>query len=76
MPLRHVFELKHFDKELKGWEEKEEVQRFKLIKVAENRLYFDGFTFEKISPNEINIYGLIHQNDGTAEEVKFNYKRQ
>ena len=71
-----VFELKHFDKELKGWEEKEEVQRFKLIKVAENRLYFDGFTFEKISPNEINIYGLIHQNDGTAEEVKFNYKRQ
>lgn len=71
-----VFELKHFDKELKGWEEKEEVQRFKLIKVAENRLYFEGFTFEKISPNEINIYGLIHQNDGTTEEVKFNYKRQ
>ncbi|WP_281542057.1 DUF6265 family protein [Maribacter aestuarii] len=71
-----VFELKHFDKDLKGWEEKDEVQRFRLIKVAEDRLYFDGFTFEKVGPNEINIYGLIHQNDGSAEEIKFNYKRQ
>ncbi len=71
-----TFELKHFDKELRGWEAKEEVQSFKLVKVVENRLYFDGFTFERISPNEINIYGLIHQNDGTPKEVKFNYKRQ
>lgn len=71
-----IFELKHFDKDLKGWEEKDEVQSFRLIKVADNRLYFDGFTFEKVGPDEINIYGLIHQNDGSEEEIKFNYKRQ
>ncbi|MFS4466533.1 DUF6265 family protein [Maribacter sp. 2210JD10-5] len=71
-----AFELKHFGKDLKGWEEKDEVQRFKLIKTSENRMYFDGFTFEKVSPNEINIYGLIHNNDGSADEVTFNYKRQ
>lgn len=70
-----VFELKHFGGDLKGWEEKDEVQRFKLIKVAESRLYFEGFTFEKVSDNEINIYGLIHQGD-KEEEVKFNYKKQ
>jgi len=70
-----IFELKHFGGDLKGWEEKEEVQRFKLIKVAGNRLYFDGFTFEKVNESEINIYGLIHQ-DGKAEEIKFNYKKQ
>lgn len=70
-----VFELKHFEGDLKGWEEKEEVQRFKLVKVAGNRLYFDGFTFEQVSPEEVNIYGLIHQN-GTAEEMVFNYKKQ
>ncbi len=70
-----IFELKHFGGDLKGWEEKEEVQRFKLIKVDGNRLYFDGFTFEKVTQNEINIYGLIHE-DGKAEEVKFNYKKQ
>ncbi len=70
-----IFELKHFGSDLKGWEEKDEVQRFKLIKVAENRLYFEGFTFERISDNEINIYGLIHQENGTLEEVTFHYKK-
>jgi len=70
-----VFELKHFGGDLKGWEEKEEVQSFRLVKVDENRLYFEGFTFEKVSDNEINIYGLIHQ-EGKEEEVKFNYKKQ
>lgn len=71
-----VFELKHFGGDLKGWEEKDEVQTFKLVKVDGNRLYFEGFTFEKMSDAEINIYGLIHQNDGTEEEVRFNYKKQ
>ena len=68
--------MKHFDKNLKGWEEKDEVQSFWLIKVAEDRLYFDGFTFEKVGPSEINIYGLINQDEGSPEEIKFNYKRQ
>lgn len=70
-----VFELKHFSGDLKAWEEKDEVQRFKLIKVDGNRFYFEGFTFEKISATEINIYGLINQG-GKAEEVTFNYKKQ
>jgi hypothetical protein len=69
-----IFEIKHFGGDLKGWEEKDEVQSFKLIKVDGNRLYFDGFTFEKVSDKEINIYGLIHEGD-TIEEVKFNYKK-
>ncbi len=70
-----IFELKHFHSDLKGWEEKDEVQRFKLIKVVNNRLYFDGFTFEKVSDDQINIYALIHQKDGGTDEVVFNYKR-
>jgi hypothetical protein len=70
-----VFELKHFGADLKGWEEKDEVQTFKFIKARENRMYFEGFTFERISYQEINIYGLIENEDGTTEEMKFNYKR-
>lgn len=70
-----VFELKHFGADLKGWEEKEEVQTFKFIKAETNRMYFEGFTFERISDQEINIYGLIGNEDGTAEEIQFNYKR-
>jgi len=70
-----VFELKHFGADLIGWEEKGEVQTFKFVKAKGNRMYFEGFTFERVSDQEINIYGLIGNEDGTAEEMKFNYKR-
>lgn len=70
-----VFELKHFHGDLKGWEEKDEVQTFKFVKVDANRMHFDGFTFEQISDNEINIYALIEHEDGSTKEVKFNYTR-
>jgi len=71
-----IFELKHFDENLHAWEEKEEVQQFQLIKAEGNRVYFDGFTFEKVNANEINIYGLTGNDDGTFTETVFNYKRQ
>lgn len=71
-----IFELKHFNTDLTGWEEKEEVQQFPLVKIDANRVYFEGFTFEKVSAQEINIYGLIGNEDGTANEVTFNYKKQ
>ena len=69
-----VFQLKHFGADLKGWEEKDETVSAKLVKVEENRLYFDDFTFEKISDDEINIYVVIEE-AGKSEEVQFNYER-
>jgi len=70
-----IFELRHFDTNLHAWEEKNEVQQFKFIKAEDNRVYFNGFTFEKVSTDEINIYGLIGNEDGSSNEVVFNYKR-
>lgn len=70
-----VFELKHFGGDLKGWEEKNDKVSAKLVKMDENRLYFDDFTFEKISDDEMNIYVVIEEN-GNSEEVKFNYKKE
>lgn len=69
-------QLKHFNPDLSGWEEKEETIDFKLVKVEENRLYFDDFTIERISAKEINMYVEVGENDGTSNEVKFNYHRQ
>ncbi len=66
--------LKHFYPDLKGWEEKDKTVDFKLLKVTENKVYFDGFTFEKISSNEINMYVVI-DDKGNKKETKFNYKR-
>ena len=70
-----IFQLKHFGNDFKGWEEKDETLDAKLVKIDGNRVYFEGFTFEKINENEIAIYVLIEEKDKT-EEVKFNYYRQ
>ncbi|AXO80903.1 hypothetical protein DZC78_11075 [Olleya aquimaris] len=69
-----IFQLKHFGNDFKGWEEKDETVDAKLVKIEDNRVYFDQFTFEKISDSEINIYVVVEEN-GNTEEVKFNYKK-
>ena len=70
-----LLQLKHFGNDFKGWEEKEETVDFKLIKIESDKIYFDEFTFEKISDYEMNLYVGIDEN-GKKEEVKFNYKKQ
>ena len=70
-----VYELKHFHGDLKGWEEKDEVQSFKFVKIEDDRAYFEGFTFEQVSDNEINIYALIEDGDTGTDEVRFNFTR-
>jgi len=69
-----IMRLKHFDSELKGWEEKDETVDFKLVKLAPTKVFFDGMTFEKISENEMNVY-VRFENDGEQSEGKFNYIR-
>ncbi len=70
-----ILQLKHFTENLKGWEKKEETIDFKLVKIEENKVYFEDFTIEKINANEINLYVLIAHEDGTKKEEKFNYKK-
>jgi len=70
-----LLQLKHFSGDFKGWEEKDETVDFRLVKIDKNRIYFDEFTFEKISDDEINLYVVVSEK-GDKEEVKFNYKRQ
>lgn len=65
-----ILQLKHFHGNLKGWETKDETVDFKLVKIEDDRVFFEGFTFEKVKEDEINIYVLIEE-----KEVLFNYKR-
>ena len=69
-----IFQLKHFGNDFKGWEEKDETVDAKLVKIEKDKVYFDDFTFEKVSDDEINIYVVISEK-GKEEEVKFNYKK-
>lgn len=69
-----MFRLKHFNKDLTGWEEKDKTVDFALVKVTKNKVYFNGLTLERINDNEISIYVAIEDSGNTTEE-KFNYKR-
>ena len=71
-----LMQLKHFHGDFKGWEEKDKTLDFKLVKIEDDNVYFEGLTFEKISDNEMNVYVVIEEKKGKHQEMKFNYKRQ
>ncbi len=70
-----LMQLKHFHGDFKGWEEKDKTIDFKLVKIEDHKVFFEGLTFEKISDNEMNVYVVIEEKEGIHQEVKFNYKK-
>jgi hypothetical protein len=69
-----LLRLKHFASDLHGWEARDETVDFRLVKVTDDRVYFDGMTFEKVSNEEMNVYVVIGD-PGEEHETKFNYRR-
>lgn len=67
-----LLQIKHFSAQLHGWEAANKSEDFRLIKVEENRVYFDQFTFEKVSDMEMNLYVVFEE---SGEEIKFNFKK-
>ena len=70
-----TLKLKHFNADLTGWEEKNEVRAFRLVKLAPGQAWFEGMTFNRIDADNILVYLAIDQKDGTAREVEFRYRR-
>ena len=66
--------LKHFHPNLDGWEDKEDKITWKLVEVTPNKVYFSGFTFEKVDDNHLNIY-VVFEEGGKTSEMKFSYQR-
>jgi len=70
-----ILQLKHFNGDLTGWETKNETVDFPLVKITDAAVYFDGMTFEKRGENQMNVYVLMRQKDGKANELKFEYNK-
>jgi hypothetical protein len=70
-----LLQLKHFGKDLKGWEEKDDTVDFPLVKVTKDKAFFDQFTFERINEDEMHIYVVIGDKNEQPEEIQFIYKR-
>jgi hypothetical protein len=69
-----VFRLKHFNADLTGWEEKNEVRSFPLVAKREGAMHFEGMSFHPAG-NKLTIYLAVEHNDKKIEEVTFTYRR-
>jgi len=69
-----ILRLKHFNGDLKSWEEKNDTVDFKLVKIEGETAYFEGFTIEKASSDKLNMYVMIGE-EGKKSEMTFSYSR-
>lgn len=63
-------EFRHFDMQLNIWNQVPELIQLPLLKMSATHLYFENYTFEKKTANEIVIFVKFDD-----EEMIFNYSK-
>jgi hypothetical protein len=69
-----VLQLKHFNKDLTGWEEKGKTVDFPMVKMMDNKVVFDGYTIEKTTDDIMTVVVVINA-EKQPEGMKFVYHR-
>lgn len=70
-----LLQIKHFHRDLKGWEEKDETVDFPLVKLEEKTAWFDGLTMKMIDENHLTVYVRTVNREGKESELVFNYRK-
>lgn len=70
-----LLQIKHFHRDLIGWEEKNETVDFPLVKLGEQSVWFDGLTMTMVDENHLNVYVRSENRDGSESELSFHYRR-
>ncbi|MFK7767524.1 MAG: DUF6265 family protein [Mariniblastus sp.] len=70
-----MLRLKHFDKKLNGWEEKDKSIEFPFVSHSEKETVFDGLKFVRVDNFKMHIIVKINKDEGEIEEMKFECKR-
>ena len=66
--------LKHFNSDLSGWEDKNEIVRFPLVAVEPNVWYFDGLTIRRDGLDGL-VGAVVAGPPGSQSELVFQYRR-
>ncbi|MDT9599244.1 DUF6265 family protein [Sphingosinicella rhizophila] len=69
------YRVRHFNADLTGWEEKDEVVRFPLVAVEEDAWFFDGLTIRRDGPDNLVTAVVIGDKGGSSREAVFRYRR-
>ena len=70
-----ILRLKHFNRNLVGWEEKDEAILFALVQLTNDSAYFDGMTFRRLDENHITVFVRQQDQEGNTGELEFPYQR-
>jgi hypothetical protein len=68
--------LKHFNADLTGWEEKNDVQCFPLVAREGDAFYFDGLTVRRDGADAMISAVRVKQKDGSSTEYVFRYRKE
>lgn len=71
-----VYRLKHFNPDLTGWEEKDEVVEFPLVAREGDAFYFNGLTIRKDGDDGMVAAVRIDQGEQGVGEAVFRYRRE
>jgi hypothetical protein len=71
-----VLQLKHFNPDMKGWEEKDKFVEFRYVKTDGKSVYFEGLTFQREGENRLEIFLALRGSDGKVREESFVMTRQ
>jgi hypothetical protein len=66
--------LKHFNRDLTGWEEKAQVREFKLLSIQDGVYSFEGMDFHP-SKDTLKVVLQIGSKDGSTRTEVFTYDR-
>ncbi|MEX2410908.1 MAG: DUF6265 family protein, partial [Candidatus Paceibacterota bacterium] len=61
--------LKHFNPDLTGWEEKDDMTTFEMISFTKDKIEMKGLTYERKSDTEIEIRLVMDQGTEAHTEV-------
>jgi hypothetical protein len=62
-------QLKHFNPDLTGWEEKDDMMKFNMIQSSKNKIEMEGLTYERKSDTEIEIRLVMDQGSEPHTEI-------
>lgn len=67
--------LKHFDADMRGWEEPTQSVRFPLIRVEPDGIVFDGMTYRRGGPDRMEITVMLGPDPDHLEPEVFTFRR-
>ena len=70
-----VLRLKHFNPDMAGWEDKEEMVTFRLAHVEPGLIQFNSLTYHLETEDRMRIHVAVRQSDGELEELEFELTR-